>query len=247
MKEKFEEEKKALIQQAGQDIQVKDLSIKWINATAKHKYSYNFSWLGRPIIQYPQDMIAMQEIIWKVNPDLIIETGVAHGGSLIFYASLLELMGGDGKVVGIDIDIREHNRKEIENHPMYKRIDLLEGSSTDKQIVDKVKDLCRNKQRVLVSLDSNHTHEHVLAELQLYSPFVTKGSYLVVFDTVVEDMAEDFFPDRPWGKGDNPKTAVWEFLKTNKRFVIDKEMEHKLMITVAPDGYLKCVEDNRNE
>lgn len=247
MKEKFEEEKKALIQQAGQDIQVKDLSIKWINATAKHKYSYNFSWLGRPIIQYPQDMIAMQEIIWKVNPDLIIETGVAHGGSLIFYASLLELMGGDGKVVGIDIDIREHNRKEIENHPMYKRIDLLEGSSTDKQIVDKVKDLCRNKPRVLVSLDSNHTHEHVLAELQLYSPFVTKGSYLVVFDTVVEDMPEDFFPDRPWGKGDNPKTAVWEFLKTNKRFVIDKEMEHKLMITVAPDGYLKCVEDNRNE
>lgn len=247
MKEKFEEEKKALIQQAGQDIQVKDLSIKWINATAKHKYSYNFSWLGRPIIQYPQDMIAMQEIIWKVNPDLIIETGVAHGGSLIFYASLLELMGGDGRVVGIDIDIREHNRKEIENHPMYKRIDLLEGSSTDEHIVDKVKDLCRNKQRVLVSLDSNHTHEHVLAELQLYSPFVTKGSYLVVFDTVVEDMPEDFFPDRPWGKGDNPKTAVWEFLKTNKRFVIDKEMEHKLMITVAPDGYLKCVEDNRNE
>ncbi|MBP1157793.1 MULTISPECIES: cephalosporin hydroxylase family protein [unclassified Paenibacillus] len=243
MNEKFEEEKKKLIEQAGKDAQAKDLSLQWLNYTAKYKYSYNFSWLGRPIIQYPQDMMAMQEIIWRVKPDLIIETGVAHGGSLIYYASLLELMGGDGRVVGIDIDIREHNRIEIEKHPMYKRIDLIEGSSTDESIIQQVKEICKNKQRVLISLDSNHTHEHVLAEMQLYSPFVTKGSYLVVFDTVVEDMPEDFFPDRPWGKGNNPKTAVWEFLKTNKRFIIDEEMENKLLITVAPDGYLKCVED----
>lgn len=243
MNEKFEEEKKKFIQQAGNDIQAKEISQQWVNYTAQYKYSYNFSWLGRPIIQYPQDMIAMQEIIWTVKPDVIIETGVAHGGSLIYYASLLELIGGNGRVVGIDIDIREHNRVEIENHPMYKRIDLIEGSSTDENIINQVRELCKGKQRVLVSLDSNHTHDHVLAELQFYSPFVTKGSYLIVFDTVVEDMPEDAFPDRPWGKGNNPKTAVWEFLKTNKRFEIDKELEHKLLITVAPDGYLKCVED----
>ena len=205
------------------------------------KYSYNFTWLGRPIIQYPQDIIATQEIIWQVNPDLIIETGIAHGGSLIFHSSMLELLGGDGKVLGIDIDIREHNRVEIEKHPMYKRINMIEGSSIDEEIVRQVYDFAKDKKRILVLLDSMHTHDHVLKELQLYSPLVTKGSYLVVFDTIIEDMPEDFFPDRPWGKGNNPKTAVWEFLKTNDRFVVDKEIENKLLITVAPDGYLKCV------
>ena len=205
------------------------------------KYSYNFTWLGRPIIQYPQDMIATQEIIWQVKPDLIIETGIAHGGSLIFYASMLELIGGDGEVLGIDIDIREHNRVEIEKHPMFKRIAMIEGSSIDEEIVRQVYDFANNKKQVLILLDSMHTHDHVLKELLLYSPLVTKGSYLVVFDTIIEDMPDDFFPDRPWGKGNNPKTAVWEFLKTNDRFVVDKEIENKLLITVAPGGYLKCV------
>jgi cephalosporin hydroxylase len=202
------------------------------------KYSYNFSWLGRPIIQYPQDIVAMQEIIWKVRPDLIIETGIAHGGSLIFYASILELLG-KGEVLGIDIDIRKHNRKAIEKHPMFKRISMLEGSSVSEDIIKQVRKIAKKKKSVLVVLDSNHTHEHVSKELQLYSPFVTKGSYMVVFDTVIENLPCNFFPDRPWGKGNNPKTAVKEFLKHNNNFVIDKDIEHKLLITVAPDGYLK--------
>jgi cephalosporin hydroxylase len=225
------------------DVDVQALSRIWLREITPYKYAYNFTWMGRPLIQFPQDMIAMQEIIWKVKPDLIIETGIAHGGSLIFYSSMLELIGGEGQILGIDVDIRQHNRVEIEKHPMFKRITMIEGSSIDNQIVKQVYDFVQGKSRVLVVLDSNHTHDHVLKELELYSPLVTKDSYLVVFDTVVEDMPEDFFSDRPWGKGNNPKTAVWEFLKTNKRFEIDKNMEAKLLITVAPDGYLKCVED----
>lgn len=207
------------------------------------KYSYNFTWMGRPIIQFPQDMIATQEIIWHVKPDLIIETGIAHGGSLIFYASILELIGGEGEVLGIDIDIREHNKVEIEKHPMYKRITMIEGSSIDEKIAEQVYGFAKGGKRVMVFLDSMHTHDHVLRELELYSPLVTKGSYLVVFDTIIEDMPEDFFPHRPWGKGNNPKTAVEEFLKANDRFVIDKEIENKSLITVAPDGYLKCIKN----
>jgi cephalosporin hydroxylase len=185
----------------------------------------------------------MQEIIWQVEPDLIIETGIAHGGSLILYASMLELLSGDGLVLGIDIGIREHNRVEIEKHPMFKRITMIQGSSTAEDIVRQVHDFAKGKKQVLVALDSSHTHDHVLKELQLYSPFVTRGSYLVVFDTLIEDMPEGFFPDRPWGKGNSPKTAVWEFLKKNDRFVIDKDIGNKLLITVAPDGYLKCIKD----
>lgn len=235
------EESSHLIQMQGQDKRLRSISNNFIELTSKYKYTYNFSWLGRPIIQFPQDIVAVQEIIWQVKPDLIIETGIAHGGSLIFYASMLELLGGDGRVLGIDIDIREHNRVEIEKHPMYKRIDMLEGSSIDEKIAKQVYDFAKDKKKILVVLDSMHIHDHVLKELKLYSPLVTKGNYLVVFDTAIEDMPEDFFPDRPWGKGNNPKTAVWEFLKTNNRFEIDKEMESKLLITVAPDGYLKCV------
>ncbi|MDY7055161.1 cephalosporin hydroxylase family protein [Limnospira fusiformis] len=220
-----------------------NLTLDWIIDSARVKYTYKFSWMGRPIIQFPQDMIAMQEIIWKVKPDLIIETGIAHGGSLIFYSSMLELMGGEGQILGIDVDIRQHNRVEIEKHPMFKRITMIEGSSIDDEIVKQVYDVAQDKGTVLVVLDSNHTHDHVLKELELYSPLVTKDSYLVVFDTVVEDMPEDFFPDRPWGKGNNPKTAVWEFLETNKRFEIDKNIDSKLLITVAPDGYLKCIQE----
>ncbi len=222
---------------------LKELSRRWFTESCRHRYSYTFTWLGRPIIQYPQDMMAVQEIIWRVKPDLIIETGIAHGGSLIFYASMLELIGGDGEVLGIDIDIREHNRIEIESHPLYKRITMLEGSSTDQHIIEEVRHIAGSKSRILVALDSLHTHEHVLRELELYSPLVTKGSYLLAFDTVIEDLPDDFFPDRPWGKNNNPKTAVKEFLNTNDRFVVDKEIEEKLLITTAPEGYLKCIKE----
>ena len=213
----------------------------WMDQANEHRYSYNFSWLGLRIIQFPQDLIAMQEIIWEVKPDLIIETGIAHGGSSVFYASMMQLLGRGGEVISIDIDIRQHNRTAIENHPMFKHITMLEGSSIDEDIFQQVSMLARDRETVLVVLDSNHTHSHVLKELQLYSLLVTKGSYLVVFDTVIEDMPPGSFPDRPWDKGDNPKTAVWEFLKTNDRFEIDKGIQDKLLITVAPDGYLKCI------
>jgi cephalosporin hydroxylase len=214
----------------------------FMDASTKAKYSYNFSWLGRPIIQYPQDIIAMQEIIWRIKPDLIIETGVAHGGSVIFYASMLELVGNDGIVIGIDIDIRKHNRAEIEKHKFAKRIELIEGSSVDSDTFDKVKSIAKDRKNVLVVLDSNHTHEHVLQELFLYAPLVTKGNYCVVFDTIVEDVAPDTYPDRPWGRGNNPMTAVHEFLKIHKEFVLDKEIDNKLLISVAPDGFLRRVE-----
>ncbi len=208
----------------------------------KAQYSYNFSWMGRPIIQYPQDMLAMQEIIWDIKPDLIIETGIAHGGSLIYYASLLELIG-KGEVLGIDIDIREHNRKEIEQHPMFKRIKMIQGSSIDPAIVAEVEEHTKNKQTILVTLDSNHTHKHVLAELNMYSPFVSLNSYIVVYDTIVENLPDDYLPGhlRPWGKGNNPLTALNTFIQENSNFKIDKSINNKLLISVAPDGYLKRV------
>jgi cephalosporin hydroxylase len=201
------------------------------------RYSYNFSWMGRPIIQYPQDMIAMQEILWAVRPDLIVETGIAHGGSLVYYASLCELIG-QGEVLGIDIDIRAHNRQAIETHPMFRRISLLQGSSIDPVIVQQVTARAAGK-RVLVVLDSNHTHDHVLAELEAYAPLVSVGSYCVVFDTVVEDLPPGQYPDRPWDVGNNPKTAVHEFLRRDDRFEVDRDIEAKIQITVAPDGYLR--------
>lgn len=187
----------------------------------------------------------MQQIIWEVKPDLIIETGIAHGGSLIFSASMLELVasctGIEGEVIGIDIDIRPHNRKAIEEHPMFKRISMIQGSSISPEIIAQVREKTKEKKRILVCLDSNHTHDHVLAELEAYAPLATVGSYCVVMDTVVEDMPEDFFPDRPWGVGNNPKTAVWEYLENHSEFKIDKNIQNKLVITVAPDGYLKRV------
>lgn len=224
-----------------EDRKLRELSHEWFLESCRYKYSYGFSWMGRPIIQYPQDILLMQEIIWSVRPSRIVETGIAHGGSIVFYASMLHLLGSDGRVVGVDVDIREHNRREIEKHPMFDRIDLIEGSSTDPEVVKRVRDLAGGRPPVLVVLDSNHTHAHVLRELELYSPLVTPGSYLVVFDTVIEDMPKDFFPDRPWGQGNSPKTAVHEFLKRNSRFEIDRELESKALVTVAPDGFLRCV------
>lgn len=232
-----------LISAQGTDPELKVLANQFLEKTGKYRYTYNFKWMGRPVIQFPQDMVAMQEIVWEQKPDLIVETGIAHGGSLIFYASILELIGGEGEVLGIDIDIREHNRVEIEKHPMFKRINMLEGSSIDENIIKQVFEIAATKKNIMVCLDSMHSHDHVRKELESYSPLVKKGGYLLVFDTAIEDMPAGSFPDRPWDKGDNPKTAVWEFLKNNDRFEIDKEIENKLLITVAPDGYLRCVKD----
>lgn len=221
---------------------LRSLSLSWLEASVRHKYSYNFTWLGRPIIQYPQDMVAIQEIIWSVRPDLVVETGIAHGGSLILSASLLELLGGDGHVLGIDVDIREHAHVGVSRHPMAKRITMLEGSSIAPEIVRQVQKFAAGKHRVLVILDSNHTHKHVLQELNLYSPLVRSGSYVIVLDTVIEDLPADLYPDRPWGPGNNPKTAVREFLSSNARFEVDRELDSRLLITTAPEGFLKCVE-----
>jgi cephalosporin hydroxylase len=233
----------ALLRQMELDNDLRKASLDLFLRMCRYKYSYNYSWLGRPIIQFPQDIVAMQEIVWRVRPDLIIETGIAHGGSLIFWASMLELLGGDGHVVGVDIEIREHNRVEIERHPLHGRITMIQGSSIDGDVIRRVRQIAKPKQRILVSLDSNHAHDHVLKELEMYSPLVTKESYLIVFDTVIEDMPVDAFPDRSWGKGNNPKTAVHEFLSRNDRFEIDRDVEGKLLLTVSPDGYLKCVKD----
>ena len=242
----FEKRNKKYIENMSKDDSFRTLTNSWFRASEKYEYSYHFSWLGRPIIQYPQDIIAVQEIIWKVKPDLIIETGIAHGGSLIFSASMLELIG-HGEVLGIDVDIREHNRIEIEDHPMYKRIKMIQGSSISDEVAKKVYEISKGKNRVLVFLDSNHTHNHVLSEMNLYSPLVHKDSYMIVFDTIIEDLSENASTTsnskRPWGKGNNPKTAVKEFLKINNRFEIDKEIENKLLITVAPSGYLRCIKD----
>jgi cephalosporin hydroxylase len=242
----FKQECKEEILFQGEDTILNNATTEWLNKANLRKYSYHFEWLGRPIIQYPQDIIAMQELIWSVQPDLIIETGVAHGGSLIFYASILELnaiCGGiqNAEVLGIDIDIRQHNRQAIEAHPMFKRISMIEGSSIAPEIIEQVKAKAQEKQKILVCLDSNHTHDHVLAELEAYAPMTSVGSYCVVFDTIIEDLPDDMFGDRPWGGGNNPKTAVWEYLKTHPEFEIDKTIQHKLLITVAPDGYLKRI------
>jgi cephalosporin hydroxylase len=254
--EKFKAECAAEIQQQGSDISLKELTSKWIAKATEHKYSYHFEWLGRPVIQYPQDLIGVQQLLWAVQPDLIIETGIARGGSLIFYASILELIaqcGGskNAKILGVDIDIREHNKRAILDHPMAKRIEMIQGSSVSGETLERVQNFAKDYSRILVCLDSNHTHLHVLEELKLYGPLVSKGSYCVVFDTIVEDLPENSGPNRPWGKSDNPKTAVWEYLKQLNesshngadgeplRFSIDKEIENQLLITVAPDGFLR--------
>ncbi len=252
---RFKEECSEEIRAQGAPIYTQQ-SLAWMHSVSATKYSYHFEWLGRPIIQYPQDIVAMQELIWSVKPDLIIETGIAHGGSLIFSASMLALLElteavenkmppnaqvPKRKVLGIDVDIRPHNRAAIEAHPMASRIQMLQGSSIDPDVIGKVKTIAAGFSRVLVCLDSNHTHEHVLAELEAYAKLVSIGSYCVVFDTIIEDFPKDLFPDRPWGPKNNPKTAVWEYLKSNPEFEIDKSIQNKLLITVAPDGYLKRV------
>lgn len=256
------------IQQLEEDVSLKEITKNWFTKANNLKYSYHFEFLGRPIIQYPQDMVAMQELIWQIKPDLVIETGIAHGGSLIMSASMLSLLDycdavenseiidpnkPKRKVLGIDIDIRANNREAIETHPMFHRIDMIEGSSIAPDVVDLVYAMTKNYKNIMVCLDSMHTHDHVLTELEAYAPLVNKGSYCVIFDTIIEDLPVDMFPNRPWGKGNNPKTAVLEYLKIlNKEsrydrsgnkleFETDKLIENKLQITVAPDGYLKRI------
>jgi cephalosporin hydroxylase len=228
----------------------------WLEASMRRRYVYNYDWMGRPIIQYPQDMVAMQELVWARRPDLIIETGIAHGGSLILSASLLAMLdycdavqAGTGldpkaskrKVLGLDIDIRPHNRDAIESHPLAHKIDMIQGSSISSEVIAQVQAYASGYQRVMVCLDSNHTNEHVLAELRAYAPLTTLGCYCVVFDTFVEDMPADLFPDRPWAPGDNPKTAVHTYVKEQQGFEIDASIPHKLQVTVAPDGFLKRI------
>lgn len=252
----FEQEVSHRIDAIARNEYLRERAGEFLRASVQPQYSYNFAWMSRPIIQYPQDIVAMQELIWRVRPDLIIETGIAHGGSLIFSASLLGLLDmtdaieagttidpavSHRKVLGVDIDIRAHNRAAIEAHPMASRIQMIQGSSIATDVVDQVRDIASGYQRVLVCLDSNHTHDHVLAELEAYAPLVSVGSYCVVFDTLIEDMPDDTYPDRPWCPGDNPKTAVWKYLETHPEFEICKDIHDKLLITVAPDGYLKRV------
>lgn len=256
MMEDFQKEVIERVNLISTDKNLGETAAAFMLASTKPKYSYNFSWQGRPIIQYPQDIVAMQELIWEVRPDLIIETGIAHGGSLIFSASQLAQLDicdaiesgvninpktSKRKVLGIDIDIRPHNLAAIKSHPMSSRIQMIEGSSIAPEIIAEVKEIARGYDRILVCLDSNHTHDHVLAELHAYAQLTSINSYCCVFDTIVEDMPKDMFPDRPWGPGDNPKTAAWEYLKNHPEFEIDKKIHNKLLITVAPDGYLKRV------
>lgn len=250
----FKQEIAARISEMMNNKPLNDLAMTFLQATTQPKYSYNYHWQDRPIIQYPQDIVAMQELIWSIKPDLVIETGIAHGGSLVFSASMLALLDmcdaieagtvidpskSSRKVVGIDIDIRAHNRAAIQDHPMASRIEMIEGSSIDPDIFAKVQKAAEGYERVLVCLDSNHTHDHVRSELELYAPLTSVGSYCVVFDTLIEDMPADEYPDRSWGPGNNPKTAVWDYLKTHSEFEIDKSIPAKLLITVAHDGFLK--------
>jgi cephalosporin hydroxylase len=244
------------IRKMGKDINLKKATSDWMNKANQLKYSYHYEWLGRPVIQYPQDIVAMQELIWDIKPDLIIETGIAHGGSLILSASMLAMIDmtdaievqskidpakSERKVLGIDIDIRKHNYDAIKAHPMSSRIQMIEGSSIASETISQVKEIAKSYKKILIFLDSNHTHDHVLSELKAYAQLASVGSYCVVFDTIIEDIPNATFLNRSWGVGDNPKTAVWEYLKQNDNFEIDKEIQDKLLITVAPDGYLKKV------
>lgn len=252
----FEKEVQIRIAHAAQNNELGLSATTFMEESAASKYSYNWFWLGRPIIQYPQDICAMQELIWQIRPDVIIETGIAHGGSLILSASMLAMLDlcdateagvmldpakPNRRVIGVDIDIRDHNRTAIEGHPLSNRIKMIQGSSIDLEIVEQVKAAIADAQTVMVCLDSNHTHDHVLAELQHYAPMVSVGSYCIVFDTIIESLPKEMYPDRPWGPGNNAMTAVHKYMNADTGFWIDKDMDAKLQISVAPHGYLKRV------
>ena len=252
----FTQEVAARIAANGRNQPLLDAGAQFMRASTEPKYSYNFNWLGRPIIQYPQDVVAMQELVWTIRPDLIIETGIAHGGSLILSASLLALLDlcdaaeagtpvdprvSSRAVLGVDIDIRAHNRAAIEAHPMSPRIRMIQGSSIDPAVIAAVRDVAAGYRRILVCLDSNHTHEHVLAELEAYAPLTSVGSYCVVFDTIIENLPAGIYPDRTWGPGNSPRSAIDDYRARHPEFVVDTAIDHKLLISVAPGGYLKRV------
>lgn len=266
--DEFRERVARSIETLGSDREFIDLSRTWTREACRRGYAYNFTWLGRPVIQVPQDIYAIQELVWSARPDVIVETGIAHGGSLVTSASMLALLdycdaaetgtaldprSSRRKVIGIDIDIRPHNRKAITAHPLAHKIEMVEGSSIDEETFEKVHARIPQDARTMLMLDSNHTHDHVLAELELYAPLVSKGCHCIVWDTGVEDLAGDMCDDRPWGKGNNPKTAVWAYMKrlneegrqaadgTPLAFEYDKSTEHKLSVTAAPDGFLRRV------
>lgn len=212
--------------------------LRFYRDTLADKYSYNFEWLGRPYIQMPQDMIAIQEILWRVQPDYVIETGIAHGGGLVFCASVLEAIGA-GVVIGIDVDIRKHNLEAIKKHRMKRRIALFEGSSTDMMLYSDIFQTIGRGKKVVVILDSDHSHDHVLKELNIYKDIVSVGSYLICLDTIIEFLPADAYPDKGWKVGSNPWTAVQAFLKNNKNFKNDDDIERRLLITSAPGGWLR--------
>lgn len=222
-----------------QDNELQSLAIDLITKSDQHGHAYQWNWMGLPIIQSMEDIVAAQELIWKVKPDVIVETGIAWGGSMVFYASMLELIG-KGRVIGIDVALPQSNIDEIMKYKFSNRITLIHGSSVDQKIVDQVKAQIKPGEKVLLGLDSNHTHDHVLEELQLYSPLVTKDSYIIVSDTVVEDIPVQEHRPRAWGPGNNPRTAVNEFLKTTDRFVLDDYYNAKLLVTFDKGGYLRC-------
>lgn len=253
---KFMVEREDRINRFASDLGLQALANQWVYESMKREYLYNFDWLGRPIIQYPQDIVAIQEIIWRIKPSLIVETGIAHGGSLVLSAAMLALLdysdavaiGGTvdpkestRKVVGIDVDIREHNRRSLDEHPLRHLMHLIEGSSTDPEVVGEATKVAKNHSTILVILDSNHTHDHVLAELRAYAGLVSSGSYCVVLDTFIENMPDKVVSDRPWDVGNNPMTAVQEFLSNNSNFRIDSTINHRLLISAAPNGYLQRV------
>ncbi len=234
----FERDKRAWAAKMAEDSALKDAARDLLVRADRHNYSYQWSWLGLPIIQLPGDIVATQEVVWAARPTLIVETGVARGGSLILFASLMELMG-EGRVVGVDIEVRAHNRAAIEDHPLAHRIALIEGSSIEPETVAAVRGRIAAEDRVMVVLDSNHSHDHVLAELRLYAPLVTPGQYLIVADTVVEDIPVQAHRPRPWGPGDNPKTALDAYLAECDRFERDEYLDAKLLDTANPGGYLR--------
>lgn len=241
--ETFNKERAEFIQALSRRNDLRRRGIELLGDLGKAQYLFMFDWLGLPIIQLPQDIQAVQELIWRVRPEAIVETGVARGGSLVLSASMLQLLGGPGLVVGIDIDIRPHNREAIEHHPLADRIVLLQGSSIERATFNRAVAAIGTRRPVMIFLDSNHTHDHVLAELRLYAPLVRAGSYIVVFDTAIDDMPAGYYGDRPWGPGNNPRTAIRAFLSENNCFEIDQTLNAKLVLSCNPDGYLKCIRD----
>jgi len=238
----FAHERRHNISTLGRDHTLADASLGMTESLIRQRYLFNFDWLGLPIIQFPADIVAYQEICWKVKPAVIVETGIARGGSVIFYASMLELLGSDGFVVGVDIDIRSHNRQAIESHPLARRVRLIEGSSVDPGVVAEVTSMVGGRQPVLVILDSLHTKDHVLAELDAYSSLVGPGSYVVVQDTVIERLPDGLYPNRPWSVGNSPANALDDFLaRPGCRFVIDDDYASKLVLTTTPRGFLRCI------